>query len=457
MNSLVVYRQAPVIDRERRTFLLLAALCLLAIWGACIGYVLSPRQFDSELTLLLPNSSRDSRMSLETLGQASTTSKSAYGIGGISPTQIYKQIISSQAVRRRAAAQLGRPAETLPRAAVSLIQQTSLLKVRVRDVDPTSAEALAWAYHDSLQETLEGLREDELSRRSESVEEQLGVYRERLEAAKFRLLERKRAAALVSDRQFEALKQMLADLQRTLLDAATEERTVEAEFNSLAGDLGISPALVADAFRLQSDPVFQGLLEELAELNAQLPAYRAKWGERHPRLTLAQGDRDAVEGALQARSVALVGHRDLTSVELLTLAGSSERSELFSELIGSHVRLAGARSKRAELLRTTELLDQKVRLLLGEQAELEALERDVQVAEAVFVSAMTKVETEKADVFSVYPMTQLLSPPSLPEEASTPHVTIAVAGSMLGSLLVVLTFLLVWNRNKWLPVILKSK
>lgn len=92
-----------------------------------------------------------------------------------------------------------------------------------------------------------------------------------------------------------------------------------------------------------------------------------------------------------------------------------------------------------------------------EAAELERLEREHALAEAVFTSAAAKLEASQADIFVSYPIIQLLSVPSLSTQAKSPSKTIAVGIAALGFLLVTFGLAALWHRDYLIKVLLKKK
>ena len=69
------------------------------------------------------------------------------------------------------------------------------------------------------------------------------------------------------------------------------------------------------------------------------------------------------------------------------------------------------------------------------------------VAEAVFTSAMARLNTSKSDIFSSYPLLQTLSSPSLPTRLNTNGPTLALAGGLAGTLLISFGWFLAWLRH----------
>ncbi|MFX8554359.1 hypothetical protein ABTM01_19535, partial [Acinetobacter baumannii] len=82
----------------------------------------------------------------------------------------------------------------------------------------------------------------------------------------------------------------------------------------------------------------------------------------------------------------------------------------------------------------------------GAVARLEDLKKDHLVAEAVFTSAVARLDTNKTDIYASYPMVQTLAAPDLPDRRSTPNTLIAVLGGIAASLLALLALAMAWVR-----------
>ncbi len=90
------------------------------------------------------------------------------------------------------------------------------------------------------------------------------------------------------------------------------------------------------------------------------------------------------------------------------------------------------------------------------RAALDDLKRDVQVAEAVFSSALARTDTSKSDYFASYPMVQTLEAPEVPQKPSAPLPLLAVAGGIAATILIIAALVLTWIRTALLQRILKS-
>ena len=111
------------------------------------------------------------------------------------------------------------------------------------------------------------------------------------------------------------------------------------------------------------------------------------------------------------------------------------------------------RSKLAEQIDTEHA---RVMTLAPQASHLDDLKRDVQVAEAVFSSALARTDTSKSDYFASHPMVQTLEAPEVPHAPSAPLPVLAVAGGLGATILIIAALVLTWIRTALLQRILKS-
>ena len=78
---------------------------------------------------------------------------------------------------------------------------------------------------------------------------------------------------------------------------------------------------------------------------------------------------------------------------------------------------------------------------------LDTLLRELQIAEAIFASTLTKVDLSRGDAFGSFPLIQIVEEATLPLKPSAPKKNLVLAGTVLGSLLITSSLTLLWWRN----------
>ncbi|MEL7408038.1 MAG: hypothetical protein AAFN00_13905 [Cyanobacteria bacterium J06558_2] len=144
------------------------------------------------------------------------------------------------------------------------------------------------------------------------------------------------------------------------------------------------------------------------------------------------------------------------SLERLVLDNTNgsgvKRGDLFVQLVETSVELKGLEGQIATL--KSQIATQKAQLsLLTEKESIhDNFDRDLQIAQAVFASTLTKIDLSKGDPFASFPMIQIIEGPTLPEKPSAPKPKLVLAGAVVGSLFVTAGLTLLWWREPLLKV-----
>ena len=440
-----------------RRYVLGAALSLFAIWLALLTYLdLAPRVYTSGWSLILPGAGAGASVSIDSIGQASSIISSPFGSSSMSPKVLYQEIAATPRVRGRAAQILGISYEEFGEPRIKLVDQTSVMHFSISGRTPLEARAKGEAVLTALNEQLDKLRSDEISRRINAVQASLEGYRITLETARKRIVDLQRATGLVSIEQFNDSSRTIEDLRHSHITAQAALSRLESEQAKLRTQLGVSPSLASHALLLSGDQAFRQLVRQFANASAELADLRGRFGPNHPKVVRARALRQAVLSELQGSAGRVLGEDAAQWVDHIGLFEAPARAELFQRLITGDADLAGRRAEVKTLASQIEQMEEKISRRSGEAAELEDLQRDHLVAEAVFSSALARVDTHRADVFASYPLAQVLAEPNLPEAPSSPRPLFVCIGGILGSLFAFGAWTLAWLRQLFVLPRLKN-
>jgi uncharacterized protein involved in exopolysaccharide biosynthesis len=128
---------------------------------------------------------------------------------------------------------------------------------------------------------------------------------------------------------------------------------------------------------------------------------------------------------------------------------------LFERLVNQVADTNGLSAVQRELATQISAEQTRVLLLAPAASRLENLARDVQVAQAVFTSALARIDTNKSDYFASYPMVQTFELPLMPEKPSSPLPIFAVSGGVGATFLILAALVLSWLRIALLQKILR--
>ncbi|MDH3527202.1 MAG: hypothetical protein OEN52_11815 [Gammaproteobacteria bacterium] len=446
--------------RNRRRgprYVTISVIALACVWLPAIAYLmLATPSYTSKWTLILPGKGAGSSINLADIGQASTIAASPYGSPSISPQVNYKELVSSDGVILAAAEKLDMTAKEFGKPRIKLVDQTSLIYLSMTGSEPDIARAKARALNETLLELLERLRTDEIQQRETGFDNMLQGFRIKLDQARNALLKHQSQSDIVASGQFEQLTLSIEQLylERARVKADLEE--MRGQVQRLAANLGLTAQQAGDALILQNDRLFQNSLDEYSESRLLLNSYANKWGDKHPEVHKEKSRLAATRRTMQQRIDALIQGRNDELIELLQLEGDTTRNALFENLINLDARRMGLEEKFNELLRLITEMQKKLNDLTGNAAILDDLKRDHQVAEAVFSSALARVDTGKSDIYVSYPLVQLLDLPTLPEKPTSPNTLLVIAGALTGSLFVLTGLVLMWIRKPLLHKILKN-
>lgn len=458
-------KNAPVnyIDMPKRRELtlspyLLALLCSYLVIVVLVAFYLTRApQFHSDFSLVLPGTGTSSKVTLDEVGQVSQSSTSAFGNHAYSPISNYKQILLSPAVRVKAAETLGVDIKSIDKPKVKVLAQTSIINVLYAGDDAEFSKQKAWAIYEAFQMELNRLRMDEVARTDASGEKMLSVHKQRLSSTRKSIIDFQQRSLLVSLKQVDQLVGTLNKVQEDLMFSVSERQSQDQFVRRLSTHLGVSPALAGKALSLQSDAQFSGYLKELDTTAAQLSRFVSQWGDHHPKVVAEQQRFDVVLAKLADRSTTIVGFQNAKVLHGMNLNGSLQLSELFSELLDAAAKLNGLNAKIDELRLAEARIDDQLRVFAREAAELERLEREHQRAEAIYSAAAARLESSASDLFSSYPVVQLLAAPSLPMSTQSSRTTIATVVGLLAVLMVTLALVIVWQRDRLIKILLKRR
>ena len=424
-------------------FLLGAAM----IWAPISGYLASaPARYTSSMSLILPGAGSSASVNLNEIGQASSSASSPYAHNSVSPTVTYKRLLGADRIVVRAAEAMDLSRQGFGSPRVELVDQTGLIRVQVTGTSAADAQARGDALLAAFFAELDALRADELQTRETSGEGAIADYRSAVAATRTEIAALQRETGLISAAQYQAIVTERDTLRGRVEDLATKLSEQTEAVAALETALGLSPALAAATLKLHADSTFTALAEEMSAQATRLAEARGRFGPNHPKVADATARHDAARDTARARAAAITG---LTPPELdrLDLAPIGERAALLAQLVE---RDAARAALAAEVTSMTDRLaadEARVAALLQPAARLEDLQRDFQVAEAVFASAMARAETTKSDLYASYPMVQVLENPSFPDGPSSPRKKLALAAGVAATLMLLMGLALGWLRR----------
>jgi uncharacterized protein involved in exopolysaccharide biosynthesis len=438
-------------------YLLLGAICNGAVWGLAFTYLKkTPLAFTSELVIHVAGSSPGVSVNLPSIGQANTSSSTSFGAHS-DPRENYKLMATSATVLKTAAESLEMPESQFGKPNLELINNTTLLLLEVNARDPKMAEKKAWALYQALYKRLNVLRSQEQEERDKAVQQVLEDTRVKLTDAQNKLSSYKLQSGFNSSDQIKDLIGSMGNLQTELIDAIAQYRQTNDSLQQLASTLRLSPQNAADALVLQTDQEFQKTLIEYTDATTILTNLLPSRGINYPDVVEARQKQQASLKALLQRGQKLLGIPvEQLSLERLILDNSNgsgvKRGDLFVQLVKTNADLKGLEGQITALKEQINNLKSELNTLTEQESIHDNLDRNLQIAQAVFASTLTKIDLSKGDPFASFPMIQIIEEPSLPTEPSAPKPKLVMAGAFVGSLFVSAGLTLLWWREPLLKI-----
>ncbi|BDV38194.1 GumC family protein [Methylocystis bryophila] len=443
-------------ERHRRNrYIRGGVISVVVVWTLCAAYLLfMPRSFVSKGALILPGAGANVSVSLDKIGQTSSVAASPFSSASLSPKVVYREILLSDPVLSAAAEAVGMKLKEFGEPNIKLIDEASVILLEVKGRTAEMAQKKAVALVDAFENKLDVLRRDEIERRDASVRDTMKSYQANLQAARQRISDLQQKTGLVSVEQFNEFATQLEAARKKLAETRAEADRLDATQKALTATLGMSPKLASTALSLSADSVFAKSLTDYADLTAQVEQFSGLYGARNPLLIQIRAKQSAAYQMVKSMARrAGVSPNDLS--RLLAPLVQKRQEELLKELVSGAAAAQGKQREVIALQREVDALDQRIKNLTLNAARMEDLKKDHLVAEAVFSSALARVDTNKADLFASYPIAQVLAPPNLPKRPSQPRLLYAILGGLVGTLLAGAAWTLAWLRQSFVQKLAK--
>lgn len=442
-------------QRSKWNYLGLGLLANTLIWGSALAYLtLFPKEYQSEMGLKVLTT--ESNVDV-TLPDGLRTSQSINSISaGEDPRSDYVYLLESNALKKKAAAQVGMTVEDYGDVEVTTNADSSIIELVLEGEKPELAQEKARALYAALDQTVEDLRNAEVARRAQETQEDLEAARQRVEQAQGALAGYQAASGLSSNAQIDNLASGIEELRQQYAQALAQERGLEGRVSQLATDINDASVGAGDSYRLASDPVFQSQYVEYGTAAAEYADISSQLGPQHPQVVAKRAEVEGLESAVVTRGSFLldrsVGEKELTQIAPISLDPrvAASRGALFEAAVADRASQKGLQSQSVELANQINALEARLGTLTQNQFAADRLRQDLDAAETLFASAVTTLGLTEDDIYNIYPPIQLAAEPTLPDTDKyvSPSPAIAVVGALAGSFLATTGLLLLWTNRR---------
>ena len=439
-------------------YLVFMILGFAAIWVPIFAYLnYAPVRFTSKVSLILPGAGMSASVNLSGIGQASSSASSPYSASRVSPTVTYKRLLEANRVIADAAMRSGMEQRAFGAPRIKLVDETSLILLEVTGASPANAQEKARALLQSFQDELDRLRSDELGRREDSTRAPIAGYKAEVDRIRDQITRLQQSSGLISVEHYDDLVAASESLAAKVRDKKAMMRKTAREVEALHAALGIDALTASQTLRLHSDTEYQMLADTVSKHASDLAVARGKYGEKHPDLIAARDAHAGARARLYKRAQEITGFTKSELDRWVDMSPGGERGRLLAELVTKTAERDGLMAEHAALGAVLVRQEEKVRTLVSPAAKLDDMNRDYQIAEAVFSSALARTDTGKSDIFASYPLVQVLEDPSLPDSPSSPNRLLAIAAGVAGCVCFLMALVLAWLRQPLINRLLSTR
>lgn len=428
-------------------YILFATLGVFLIWAPLLGYLkTAPLTYSSTTSLIMPGTGASASMNLEGIGQASSYANSAFSSNSVSPTETYKRLLGADRIVDAAAQSLGLTRAELGLPRVRLVDQTSLIHIEMTGATPLQAQQRGDALLQAFFAELDALRADEVSTREGADQSALEDYRASVAQTRSQISALQSESGLLSVKQYDALLDRHLNQETAILAQRAELNMRRASIGALEVQLGVDATRAALTLKLFADAGYLALLDEVARREVDLAEANAMFGRRHPKVQDALDARDQAALTVAQLAQDAIG-LDAAKISELDIAPEGARADLLSDLVRKQVEFTAAQEESAALEAQLSEGQAEIDQLARTAAQLQDLERNFSVAEAVFSSAIARSQSSKSDVYASYPLVQVLENPSLPEGPTSPNRMLVYLAGIAAMMMMLLGLFLGWIRS----------
>ena len=448
--------QPPVLrskPKGKQFYLKIWLLGNLIIWGGSLLYMQFKQPvYQSKWAVALPASNSSSSIDIPGVGQASSKSESPYNSDFSDPRENYKYLAKTEAVLIDAADNAGMTLEEFGKPKIETPGNTTLIEFEIEASQPKIAQAKAIALQNSLQTSLKRLRRDESSERTHDLEETLAVAAKKLKTARQKLARFQIDSGLNSTERASNLTYNIEQLRKQKAELVAQAQKVKSRFNQLQSSLKITPQAAANALALQSDSEFKEHLASYSQGSRELANLKAKFSGNHPWVIEKQAELSQTKAELYRRGEVILGQpiteNDLNNINADGGSSLSQRANLFQELVSLQAEQQGLTEQERVLQQQINQLEEQLTAMSQSGSQLQQLEKDVQLAQAVYSSTATKLELSQSQTSASYPPISIISPPTVPQSVAAPKKSLVMLGSLMSSLLLSSGLYTLWLKEK---------
>jgi polysaccharide biosynthesis transport protein len=427
-------------------FFLNGVITAMAIASA----ILSPKIWEAEAQLVLPDSTNGLNASLGTLGNLEQ--KETQFTNELSPLKVQASIITSQIVMQRALN--ADPEKSLfPRLdsfkklfKVKPEDQSTIIQINVKgsqeDIVKQRANNLLYFYQLRLNELRVGAdtnRQRFVSKQLENAK--LGLLQARLTLAEFQ----KQTGLVNSEEQTKSLVSTIDALTNSHAVALAQYKASTLEVNSLIQRTGLTPQQAYSTLKLSENKEYQEIRQKLSTVETDLAFQKGTFTENSPEVLLLLAQRNELNQALQQtlKSVAPDAPKTAQTFGGNPSSGNNtNQATLVIQLLEAESEAEGEKNQVEQLKQYINELKSQLRSFSTLQARLDDLKEKQEISEGIYKGIVAQIQQDKISAFNYYPNVQVLDLPTVDSKPISPKLSFIILGALLASIFLSLALII---------------
>ena len=254
------------------------------------------------------------------------------------------------------------------------------------------------------------MRKNEIERNYQGVEANLNEAKKRLAQARSDVVAHQTQSRFISDDQFKRWMSDAETLRTDKIKTQVSVAELQARIVTSLAQLGIT-ADQAEAFLvLLSNPSLKVDLERLAEQLTEQISLRSQFASQNPERKKVEREVRALTQNIRNALTSVPGIDKISDAKLFGLLAQEAAKSI--QTVAVWLAELDGLNAQYDALNTSQLAyEERIKTQTKNSAILADLQRDHQIEEAIFSSALAKLDTSRLDIYAIYPLTQLLTHP----------------------------------------------
>ena len=422
---------------------------LLVATGMVGAIAKSQKVWTATTKLILPDTSSHLEANLGTLGSIKNSDPNFSAT--VNPLKVQAAILTSDALLERVWAndpeksKFPNPLGYGKLFNVAPQEQSTIILMSANGSSPELALQRAIALSKAYQQRLNELRQANGMEREQFSQNELEQAKARLSQAQTALARFKESAGLAnSEAQIQGLVTSINNLVTAQAQAQAQARAGESRVEVLSNRLNLTPTEAIQSLALGENKDYQFVRTKLSEVEANLVQLRSTYTDDYPKVRDLLSQRDELQRQLQRYIIQVATSKRIDT----TIASDAQgRAVLIQQLILAQSEASAQQRQATQLQLQIEKLNKNLNSIPANQARLQELQRQSDIAEGVYKGLIAQVQQNNLDSFNAYPNIQVLDPPTVDSKPVSPKMSLMIINALLASIIGSITLVLLLERR----------